>query len=115
MKPEPRVFDKGSPCTKLEIWNCFRGRRGWLSVQVDVAHSMIGVNVPRVMERDGKLIKVTTAKGDFYELTDYGHDWLLAGIKSFVRNHPSRVDELQYPIPQDRPADPPARARRTRS
>jgi hypothetical protein len=110
MKPEVKIFDRENPCTKLDIYNCFRGRRGWLSVQVDVAHSDIGINAPRVMERDGKIVKVKTAKGDFYELTDYGMEWLDKGIRSFLRNHPARVEELQYPL-----ADAPARERRVRS
>jgi len=97
MKPEVRVFDKQNPCTKIEIYNCFRGPRGYRSVQVDVAHSLIGTNVPRVMERDGKIIKDRQPRGDYYELTEYGEEWLDKGIRSFLRNHPSRLDEVQYP------------------
>lgn len=96
-KPAVREFSKDSPCTKADIWECFRGPSGYLRVQVDVVYSRIGKSVPRVLERDGKAVRLNTARGDFYELTDFGRDWLDKGIRNFLKNHPYRRSELSYP------------------
>lgn len=91
MKPEPRVFSKAQPCTKKEIWQCFRSERGFRRVQVDQAHAIIGLNVPRVMERNGYLFVNRSAMADHYELTPAGMEWLRAGIQAYARNHPSEA------------------------
>lgn len=98
MKPIVKKFTKASPCTKLDIWNCFVADTGLpdLTVQVDEAHSVIGLNVPRVMERNGRLVKTVAVDGvtnhpigaDYYELTDNGKVWLYNGAKAYIRNHP---------------------------
>lgn len=111
MKPTVREFTKDAPCTKLEIYQCFSGPRGYQRVQVDAAHSVIGKSVPRVLERDGKAIKIAGPRGDFYELTEFGQQWLDKGIRAFLKNHPYKRDELEYP-PSD---SPPVRVRRARA
>ncbi len=96
MKPEVRTFTKESPCTKKDLWQCFRGPAGYRRVLVVVAHSQIGVNAPRVMERNGYLVQEVTAKGDYYALTEDGRVWLEKGIRAYVKNHPSERDDIQY-------------------
>jgi hypothetical protein len=94
MKPEVRKFSKREPCTKRHLWNAFKGRRGFKRLQVDVAHSLVGVNAPRYMLKLGYLNKVSTANVDYYLVTADGADWLVAGIKSYVKNHPDRVNDI---------------------
>ena len=96
MKPEVRTFTKESPCTKKDLWQCFRGPAGYRRVLVVVAHSQIGVNAPRVMERNGYLVKSATPQGDFLTLTESGRQWLDKGIRAYVKNHPSERDDIQY-------------------
>lgn len=96
MKPEVRTFTRESPCTKKDIWKCFRGPKGYPRVPVVVAYSHIGVNVPRVMERQGYLVKEQTAQGDYFTLTPDGRAWLEKGIRAYVKNHPAERGEVQY-------------------
>ena len=100
MKPEVKVFSKQYPCTKLDIWQCFFVNGKYATVQVDVAHSVIGKNVPRVMERNGYLIRKLSARDDAYQLTAEGQAWLRAGIESYAKNHPN-VD-INLPKKSDR-------------
>lgn len=102
MKPEPKVFTKDHPCTKLDIWNCFANDSGtgFRVMQVDAAHAIIGVNVPRVMEREGRLVRERREDGDLYILTRAGQEWLNKGIRSYLRNHPG--DALRCRV---RPSD----------
>lgn len=90
MKPAVKVFTKDVPCTKLDIWNCFASQRGgFRTVQVDEAHSIIGKNVPRIMERKGNLERVSSPlHGDCYSLTAAGKQWLDRGFRNYLRNHP---------------------------
>lgn len=113
MKPEVKVFTKQKPCTKKDIWNCFRGPTGFLKVQVDDAHAEVGVNVPRVMERQGYLVKESLPKGDYYYLTSMGQSWLENGIKSFLRNHPAEAKNVRN-IPRPKAAKVGNRLVRTR-
>jgi len=96
-KPEIAVFDRQNPCTKVEIWNCFHGRTGFKRVQVDVAKSVIGANVPRVMEREGRLVVEKGKKEDLFILTPVGEVWLTEGIKRYLKNHPAEVADVKYP------------------
>ncbi len=113
MKPEVRVFTKQKPCTKKDIWNCFRGPGAFLKVQTDNAHALVGVNVPRVMERQGYLVKESLPKGDYYSLTSMGQVWLENGIKSFLRNHPAEAKNVRN-MPRAKPTTAPNRITRTR-
>lgn len=96
MKPEVRTFTRENPCTKKDLWQCFRGPAGYSRVLVSVAHSLIGVNAPRVMERQGYLVKDQTAQGDYFMLTAPGQAWLEKGIRAYVKNHPAERGEVQY-------------------
>lgn len=101
MKPEVAVFTKDRPATKADFWNAFRGRRGFVSVQVDVARSVIGANAPRYWERKGYLVTKENNKGELvYELTEAGKTHLLEGIKRYLKNHPNDRDSLKN-LPRD--------------
>lgn len=107
MKPPVKRFTRGNPCTKLDIWNCFRAKSGFVAVDMFLAQSMIGLNVPRVMERNGYLRLEHGPKALCYVLTEEGEAWLDRGMRSFLRNHPARADEVKYL--------PPERKRRVRN
>lgn len=120
MKPSVAVFTRTAPVTKLLLWQCFKRRReGFATVQVDDAHSIIGKNAPRVMERNGYLVKLKLPQGDYYELTNEGKAWLVKGIRSYVRNHPHTREEVPFFPGFGHPEPPPAtpvsrRVRRSR-
>lgn len=99
-KPPVAEFTRDNPCTKLHIWNCFRGRRGFVRVQVDEAKAQIGANAPRVMERNGRLVQVSSTKADYFELTDDGKKWLLQGFGRYLKNHPDHRSRAKH-IPKD--------------
>ncbi len=116
MKPEVKVFSRESPCTKLEIWNCFRNKRsaGFVRVPVPEAQAQIGANVPRVMEREGRLVSVVAGQVQYYVLTEEGEDWLLEGFKRYLKNHPAHAAAaVSVPSSWGYTATP-ARLRRTR-
>jgi len=112
MKPEPKVFAKDKPCTKFDIWQCFYGSSGFRIVQVDEAHAVIGLNVPRVMEREGRLEKVEHRRQECYVLTEDGEAWLLKGFRNYLINHPSAWHLVEH-VPSDwkRPGNAPAPSR----
>ncbi len=95
MKPEVKVFTRDNPCTKLHIWNCFRGVRGFKKVDVAHAQSIIGVNAPRNMLSKGYATITETAGVEYYQLTKYGTEWLMTGLKSYLKNHPNDVKKAK--------------------
>ena len=98
MKPDVKVFTREYPCTKVDIWNCFSSPRDFVRVPVVKAHSLIVLNVPRGMERMGRLERVAMRGVEYYQLTDIGKKWLLRGIKNYVHNHPSDIGSIyNYP------------------
>jgi hypothetical protein len=111
MKPEVRVFSKTNPCSKLDLWLCFKATRGFSDIQVDQAHALIGKNAPRVMERKGYLRVVRGSATDSYQLTAEGQKWLLLGIRCYAKNHPTEV--LGLSLEDENPARG-ARIRRVR-
>jgi len=96
MKPEPAKFTRENPCTKKHIWNCFASATGFTAVPVVEAQKQIGVNAPRVMERNARLTVVTRRGVDYYELTSEGKAWLRAGAEAYIRNHPSESGDFRY-------------------
>lgn len=96
MKPEVRVFTKDQPCTKKELWECFRGRRGFRKVQVAEAQSVIGKNAPKNMLRNGYAEVVSHRRAEYYQLTDKGQEWLQKGILSFAKRHPEVAEQIPY-------------------
>ena len=90
MKPEVKEFSRDHPCTKLDLWNCFKGIRGWRRVQIDQAHAVIGVNAPKYMKGKGYLNHVESKQTEYYRLTEEGAKWLDKGMRSYLRNHPTQ-------------------------
>lgn len=98
MKPEPAKFTRDNPCTKLHLWKCFRGRRGWKRVQVDQAHAVIGLNAPKYLLKKGYLKRIQTPQEDAYALTKEGQVWLDRKFKNYLYRHPEAVTEVSvYP------------------
>ena len=112
MRPEPKIFTKQNPCSKFDIWMAFRGPDGFCPIQVDKAHAIIGVNTPRVMEREARLEKVERKQQEYYRLTEEGEAWLLKGFRNYLTNHPSAWHLVEH-IPGDwkRPVSAPAPSR----
>lgn len=96
MKPEVKVFTRENPCTKLDIWNCFRARTGFVKVPVVEAQAQIGANVPRVMEREGRLEKAEARGVEYYVLTAEGEEWLSTGFARYLKNHPSHAPQAKF-------------------
>lgn len=112
MKPTVAKFTKDNPVTKLELWRCFkRDLSGFATVQVDDAHSIIGKNAPRYMERQGYLVRDNTESGDFYYLTMTGINWLVSGIRAYAKNHPAEQADIPF-FPDERAS---GRRRRVRN
>jgi hypothetical protein len=101
MKPEAKHFTKNSPCSKADLWRCFRrSPKGFATVQVDEAHAVIGKNAPRYMQVKQYLVIDKTPSGDFYRITPLGEQWLITGIKAYVKNHPAEKSKLSF-LPGD--------------
>lgn len=97
MKPKVAVFTKDNPVKKTHLWKCFkRHLSGFARVQVDEAHSIIGKNAPRYLEKQGYLIKDCEEDGDFYSLTLVGEQWLTSGIKAYAENHPIEAVDIKF-------------------
>lgn len=96
MKPQPAKFTRDNPCTKLHIHNCFATPEGYGKRPVVDAQAEIGVNVPRVMEREGRLVRRSIKSVDYYVLTEEGERWLSRGIRSYLKNHPDDTGKARY-------------------
>lgn len=96
MRPEPAKFTKDRPCTKLHIWTCFYGANGFVDVQVDQAHAVIGLNVPRVLERAGRIVKIPKGDALMYRVTQAGRTWMTDGILAYLKNHPEDSRLVKY-------------------
>jgi hypothetical protein len=92
-KPEPAHFTKDNPVTKLQLWNCFRGRRGFTRIQIDAAHAIIGLNAPRYMIGKGYLEHYEQRYQEFYHLTESGEHWLYQKFKRLLERHPEWREE----------------------
>ncbi len=99
MKPTVRVFSRGNPCTKIDVWNAFRGRKGFVPTTVVRAQSIIGANVPRVLEREGRMVRETIGGKDMYILTPEGEEWLTRGFRNYLRNHPADLEYANFVPP----------------
>ena len=91
MNENVAVFTKSNPCTKIEIWNAFRGRRGFKQAEESEVLATIGKNVPRVLVNEGRAERFKTARGDFYRLTPEGQEWLMVGLRRYLRNYPEKA------------------------
>lgn len=95
-KPEVKVFTKDNPVTKLDLWNCFRGKRNFRRVQVDEAKSIIGANAPRYLKSKGYLLQYESRGVEYYDLSDDGRIWLMEGFKRHLLNHPEIKPQAKH-------------------
>ena len=97
MKPEVAVFTKERPVNKVDLWRCFRrSPTAFAVVQVDDAHSIIGKNAPRYLEKKGYLRRETVRQVDRYVLTKTGEEWLNTGIIAYAKNHPAERAAIPF-------------------
>lgn len=105
---KPRVFTRENPCTKVELWNCFKSKGGFKIIPVVEAKTLIGENAPKYMLKKGYIREGQLAGMDVYRVSISGEQWLLAGIRRYLELHPERRAELVYK-PTAAPAAPMAR------
>lgn len=92
-KPAARQFSKTNPCSKIDIFNCFRSERGadWRPRLVVDTHALLGRNVPYRMVSDGRLEKYEQGNAEWYRLTDKGEKWVYEATLRYVRKDPFRM------------------------
>lgn len=95
MKPQPATFSKERPCTKRHIWACFRTASGFVRVPLVDAYAIIGINVPRGLEKMGRMRREFVRGVEYCELTPEGEEWLEKGIEAYCRNHPAERAEIE--------------------
>lgn len=96
-KYRPAVFTRDSPCSKIEIQNCFFSKGKYVSRSLIEAQTIIGINVPKYLMREGYAVLQTERGVDYYALTREGRDWLSEGLLRYLELHPERAvdcDEL---------------------
>ena len=113
MKPNVKVFTRANPCTKFDLWKCFRSSSGFRRVPVVEAQSIVGVNSVRVMEREARVERVTIGSTEYYVLTEEGEDWLFQGFARYLKNHPADAGKAKY-VPASWGYSKAVRLRRTR-
>lgn len=98
-----KQFTKDAPCSKVDIWNCFRGhkftlwRDGTHSVDIVWARSVIGRHVPRALVNAGRA-EIQEVDGEMHiRTTEVGEEWLVDGTFRYVSNQPERFQELINP------------------
>lgn len=96
---KPKVFTRENPCTKVDLWNCFRQGGKFVSVPVVQAQSVIGVNVPKYLLREGYATAVARKGVDYYTLSRAGESWLQSGVTKHLQRHPSDQALLMESIP----------------
>lgn len=83
-----KQFTRDNPCTKVDLWNCFRAASGFVRRPVVEARGEIGLNAPKYLLREGYAMTYTVQGIDYYELTDTGKDWLTRGLTKHLEKHP---------------------------
>ena len=95
----PAVFDRANPCSKVELQNCFFKRGAYVSRRLVEAQTIIGVNAPKFLMRQGYAVLQTERGVDYYALTKEGRDWLSTGILRYLELHPERaIDCVELPL-----------------
>lgn len=95
--PEIKKFTKDNPCSKIELWNCFRGPSGFRMAPVVEAHSVIGLNAPKYLLRESYATTRASAGVDYYVLSPAGERWLTKGLAAHLKRHPSEARRVQNP------------------
>lgn len=92
-------FTRDNPCTKVHLWNCFRGPKGYQIVPVVTARGRIGDNAPKYLLRERYVRVFTDNDVEYYALTPEGEKWLDKGIRRHLELHIEDTCLLSYPIP----------------
>lgn len=96
MIPKPKIFTREDQCNKGRIWLCFRHAEGFRRVEVAIAHSIIGVNVPEDMIAKERLTWTDEGNVEYYILTQEGERWLTAGFRRYLMNHPEELSKYEF-------------------
>ncbi len=86
----PAVFTKDNPCTKVEIWNAFFSEGKFRATPVVVARTIIGINTPKYLLREGFIFEQLIGGVDYYCVTEDGASWMRNGILRYLELHPER-------------------------
>ena len=92
-----KKFDRSSPCTKIDIWNCFATEGGFAWVPVGMAPHYIGNNAHRNMLDKGYLTIEEDDEEEYFVLTDEGEEWLIQGTYQYIKNHPNKRKSFSKP------------------
>ena len=69
-------------------------------MQIAVAESVIGENVPRIMIKEGRLEWLEDEHIEYYQLTDEGRKWLLKGFANYLKRPPGMKHKANF-LPQN--------------
>lgn len=96
---KPAVFDRANPCSKVELHNCFFKKGAYVSRRLVEAQTIVGVNAPKFLMRQGYAVLQAERGVDYYALTREGRDWLSTGLLRYLELHPERaIDCVELPI-----------------
>lgn len=83
-----KVFTRENPCTKVDLWNCFRRGAGFVKRAVVESRGEIGLNAPKYLLREGFTRAFEQEGIDYIELTPHGEQWLTDGLERHLKKHP---------------------------
>jgi|SRR5471030_1188101 len=95
---QTRVFTRDNPCTKVDLFNCFKGEDQFVARAVVETRGEIGLNAPKYMVKNGFVRRYDSGNIEYYELTDEGRDWLIAGLKRHLELHPEDEGKVERPV-----------------
>lgn len=99
-----KQFTKQNPCNKKDIHNCFvatRMVRGnntkYIKRTLVSTYEAIGKRVTGLLVSNERAVIYSENNIDYCMLTDEGKNWLDKGIRAWIANHSSRVNEVINP------------------
>lgn len=97
-----RIFTREQPCTKVELYNCFKASKGFVRRPVVETRGEIGINAPKYLRKANYAILLNDEDVDYLVLTMGGQKWLIDGINRHLELHPGDAALLKYPVPATR-------------
>lgn len=94
-----KVFSREEPCTKIDLFNCFRRGGKYVPRPVVETRGEIGENSPKYMLREGYARMLAQRGIDYLVLTEKGEAWLTRGVRRYVEIHPAEAEKLEQPLP----------------
>lgn len=90
-------YCKSNPCSKVDIYNCFRTRRGYRRVSMDeVKTEHLGLNVPRRLLENGRADTVIHEGVEYMFLTEAGKTWIERTLPPYLKRNPHKAKFVQY-------------------